>query len=77
MMQLFPLRIRIQLVPELNILTVDFKNKMFDTDSIMTDLFVEDSGKQIRVKDIQTIITESNERLYEWLHNWAGLYLDV
>lgn len=76
-MQLFPLRIRIQLVPELNILTVEFKNKMFDTDSIMTDLSVEDSGKQIRVKDIQTIITESNERLYEWLHNWAGLYLDV
>jgi hypothetical protein len=43
----------------------------------MTDLSVEDGGKQIRVKDMQTIITDSNERLYEWLHNWAGLYLDV
>ena len=76
-MQLFPLRIRIQLVPQLNVLTIDLENKIFSTDDILSDLQIQDRGKLINLKDIKNIYSESNERIYEWLHNWAGLYLDI
>jgi hypothetical protein len=76
-MQLFPLRIRIQLVPQLNVMTIDLENKIFSTDDILSDMQIQDRGKLINLKDIKTICSESNERIYEWLHNWAGLYLDI
>jgi len=43
----------------------------------MSDLQINDNGKLLKLKDLQTIVSDSNERMYEWLHNWAGLYLDV
>ncbi len=53
LMQLFPLRMRIQLALELNVLTLDFENKNFDSDQILSSLSTGDEGKQIRVKDLQ------------------------
>lgn len=76
-MKMFPLRIRIQLVPQLNVLTIDLENEVFSTDDILSDLQINDKGNNINVKDMKTIISDTNERLYEWLHNWAGLYLDI
>lgn len=76
-LQMFPLTMRIFLIPELNVLTVEFKNKTFTTDQILGDLSIKDLGKQVRVRELQAINADSNERLYEWLHNWAGLFLDV
>jgi len=76
-MQLFPLRLRIQLVPALNILTIEFENRTFTTDAILSDLVLSEKGQQIKLRDIKLIQNETNERIYEWLHNWAGLYLDV
>lgn len=75
-MKLFPLRMRIQLVPELNILTIDLENEVFSTDDVLCDLQINDIGKLINLNDLKSIVSESNERMYEWLHNWAGLYLD-
>ncbi|TNV84672.1 hypothetical protein FGO68_gene6114 [Halteria grandinella] len=74
---IFPLRLRIQLIPDLNVLTVEFDNKTFKSDQILAQLSSGDSGKQLKVKDLSDIIQDTNERIYEWLHNWAGLYLEV
>jgi len=32
-----------------------------------------DEGKQLPLKETQKIITGSSERLYKWLHTYAGL----
>jgi hypothetical protein len=32
-----------------------------------------DEGKQLPLKETQKIIAGSNERLYKWLHTYAGL----
>jgi hypothetical protein len=77
MMQLFPMRLRICVVPALNVLTIDFENKVFNSDTILSDLLSGEVGKQIKIKDLKLITSETNERIYEWLHNWAGLFLDV
>lgn len=71
------MRMRIYLVPQLNVLTVEFENKIFNTDDILTEMQLNEGGKQISLKDLSSIKADSNERLYEWLHNWAGLYLDI
>ncbi len=68
-MQLFPLRMRIYLIPQLNVLSIDFENKIFNTDDILTEMQLGESGQQIKLKDLNTIKSDSNERLYEWLHN--------
>lgn len=68
---------RIQLVPTLNVLTIDFENRVFNSDAILSDLISRESGQQIKIKDLSLINSETNDRIYEWLHNWAGLYLDV
>lgn len=64
-------------MPQLNVMTIDLENEVFSTDDILSDLQINDKGNHINLKDMNTIISESNERLYEWLHNWAGLYLDI
>ena len=64
-------------MPSLNVLTIDFENRVFNSDFILSDLFARESGQQIKIKDLSLINSETNERIYEWLHNWAGLYLDV
>ena len=76
-MQLFPLRLRIYLVPLLNVLTIEADSKMFNTDSLLSGLLSDHRGDQLRVKDLDLLNSESTERLYEWLHNWAGLFLEV
>jgi len=43
----------------------------------LSDLQINDRGNLINLKDLKTIVSETNERIYEWLHNWAGLYLDI
>jgi hypothetical protein len=48
LLQLFPLKMRIYLVPQLNILTIELKSKQFKTDQIMTNLILGDAGKQIK-----------------------------
>jgi hypothetical protein len=65
------------MVPQLNVMTIDLENKIFATDDILCDLQIQDRGHLINLKDQKTIVTETNERIYEWLHNWAGLYLDI
>lgn len=76
-MQLFPLRFRIYLVPRLNVLSIRADNKLFDTEQLLSGLFTGQAGEQLRVKDLQLLNASQSERLYEWLHNWAGLYLEV
>lgn len=77
-MQLFPLRLRIQLVKDLKVLTIDFENKVFDSDQVLSGLMLHDKGDQLlQNSDILRVNATTNERIYEWLHNWAGLYLDV
>ncbi len=58
-------------------MTIDLENEVFSTDDILSDLQISDRGNLINLKDLKTIISDTNERLYEWLHNWAGLYLDI
>jgi hypothetical protein len=65
------------MVPQLNVMTIDLENKIIATDDILCDLQIQDRGHLINLKDQKTIVTETNERIYEWLHNWAGLYLDI
>ena len=58
-------------------LTIDFENKVFNSDAVLSELFLGERGKQIKIKDLRMINSETNDRVYEWVHNWAGLYLDV
>jgi len=76
-MQLFPLRFRIYLVPLLNVISIQADNKLFNTDKLLSGLFTGQQGEQLRVRDLQLLNASQDERLYEWLHNWAGLYLEV
>jgi hypothetical protein len=68
---------KIYLIPELNILTIEKVNEKgneHSVDHILTNLFFdEDEGKQLAVKETKKIISGSDERLYIWLHNYAGL----
>jgi len=34
-----------------------------------------DEGKQLAFKETKSIISGSDERLYKWLHSYAGLHL--
>jgi hypothetical protein len=45
LLQIFPLRMRIYLVAELNILSIEFENKQFKTDDILSEVDLGDVGK--------------------------------
>ena len=45
LMQLFPLRLRIYLVPLLNVMTIEADSKMFDTDSLLQGLLTDHRGE--------------------------------
>lgn len=38
---------------------------------------MKDDGKQLNLKELKNIVSSSNERIYEWLHNLCGLYIDT
>jgi hypothetical protein len=76
------MRLRIQLVPELNVLTVDFENRNFRSDQILSS--PSDTGRYLKLKRegslphlIISDLNTCNERVYEWVHTWAGLFLEV
>jgi hypothetical protein len=62
--ELFPLSLRIYLVPKLNILTVEFNSKKYGSDKILGGLFMSDTGRSVVVKEMETILMTSNERCY-------------
>ena len=77
--QSFPVTLYIQLVPELNILTISVANEdeFVTTDALFGDLLGQtDQGAQIMIDEIAKIVAMSQERLYIWLHTLAGLSLD-
>ena len=52
----FPMKIRIFLVPELNILTVQVLGENCTTDQILSDLLnTEDQGSQLMIKETEMI----------------------
>ena len=73
----FPMKIRIFLIPELNILTVQVLGENCTTDQILSDLLnSEDQGSQLMIEETQMITSQTSERMYKWLHSLAGLQLD-
>lgn len=73
----FPLRLRIFLVPGLNVLTVQVVCEKATTDQILGDLLsFEDQGSQLMIKESEIITSDTSERMYKWLHSLAGLQLD-
>eukprot|EP00347_Sterkiella_histriomuscorum_P007800 403347513 len=77
MVKIFPLVVRIFLIPELNILTIELRNENLSTDDILSKLNLNDKGKQLNLIQLEDIVQSSKERVYQWLHNLAGLYLDT
>ena len=73
----FPIVLRIFLVPELNILTIKSSSKTEVTiDQLLTNLLsVNDEGKNLKFRESYSIISGSDERVYKWLHSFAGLHL--
>lgn len=52
---LFPCVLRIYLIPQLNVLTIEFKNKVFTTDDILGDLNFDDQGTQLSLNELNMI----------------------
>ena len=73
----FPLTLRVYLVPELNVLTITKQCKSETTiDQLLTNLVdINDEGKQLQFRESKSIISGSEERLYKWLHSFAGLHV--
>ena len=47
------------------------------TDQILSDLLTpEDQGSQLMLEESQMITSQTQERMYKWLHTLAGLQLD-
>lgn len=71
-----PIQLRIFLVPQKNILTIDCCSGSFGTDEVLGNLVdFEDEGKQIRTQELELMQLDSSERAYLWLHSLAGLSL--
>ena len=74
-----PLCIRVFLIPDLNVLTVECQsgNKNLATDEVLGNLIdFDDLGKQLRTQELETIRAGSSERIYQWVHYLAGLHLN-
>jgi hypothetical protein len=71
-----PIQLRIFLVPQKNILTIDCCSSTFGTDEVLGNLVdFSDEGKQIRTQELELLQLDSSERAYLWLHSLAGLSL--
>lgn len=68
--------LRIYLVPKLNVLTIEKRSGETSIDHLLTNLVdFYDEGKQLSFKETKTILALSEERIYKWLHSYAGLHL--
>ena len=76
-MDSFPITLRIYLVPKLNVLTISRNQcEVTTVDDLLSNLIdYDDSGKHLSFKETQQIVSGSDERLYKWLHSYAGLHL--
>lgn len=72
----FPITIKICLVPELNVLTISKDSGDITVDQLFANLVdYNDEGKQLQFRESASIISGSHERLFRWLHSYAGLHL--
>lgn len=49
---------------------------MFNTDKALGKLFNDTLGNEVQFREAQTIKSNSDERIYVWLHQLAGLNVD-
>jgi len=74
----FPVLLRIYLVPKLNVLTIEKRQGDTSIDHLLTNLVdFYDEGKQLSFKESRSILAHSDERIYKWLHSYAGLHLQT
>jgi hypothetical protein len=80
MLNTYPITLKIYLVPKLNILTIakDERSDAMTTtiDDLLSNLIdFNDDGTNLQIKESQQIVSKSNDRVYKWLHTFAGLHV--